>query len=102
MTIQTRGCDTVCIAQDSMSRATPEATGCHHRVTNHYALLRWPLALGLQVQANKDSEKYTYFAGLSNGHNGVPLRYCAQCPMEEIFGFPRSHWMLPLGKYLLR
>jgi hypothetical protein len=43
--------------------------------------------------------KYTYFAGHFNGHGNAPVHYHMHYPMEEVKGFTRSHWMLPLGKY---
>jgi hypothetical protein len=43
--------------------------------------------------------KYTYFAGCFDGHGNAPVRNCTHCMIEEIQGFTRSHWMLPLGKY---
>ena len=44
-------------------------------------------------------KEYTNFAGHSNGHGNVPVLYLAHCPMEEVQGFTRSHWMPPLSKY---
>ncbi len=38
MAMAVRRCNTKHIAQCSMSRATPEATGCHHRATTHSIL----------------------------------------------------------------
>jgi hypothetical protein len=43
--------------------------------------------------------KYTYKAGRFDGHGDVPVRNRAHCPMEEVQGFTRSHWMPPLGEY---
>jgi hypothetical protein len=42
-------------------------------------------ATGKQTTINN----YTYKAGRNRSH----------CLMEEVQGFTRSHWMLPLGKY---
>jgi hypothetical protein len=38
-----------------MSRATPEATGCRHRMTTHYVLPQWPPG----QQANKQQSTNT-------------------------------------------
>jgi hypothetical protein len=46
-------------------------------------------------------KKCISFAGHFDGHGNAPVQYHADCPMEEVHGFPRSHWMPPLGKYLL-
>jgi hypothetical protein len=35
-------------------------------------------------------------------HGGAPGQYRQQCPMQHIQGSLRSHWMPPLGNYLLR
>ncbi len=47
-------------------------------------------------------KKYTYFAGCFNGHSNALVRYHAHCLMEEIQGYTRSHWTLPLGKYYVQ
>ncbi len=52
-------------------------------------------ATGKQTTINK----YTYKAGHFDGHGDAPVRNCMHCPMEEVQGFTRSHWMPPLGKY---
>jgi hypothetical protein len=44
-------------------------------------------------------KKYTYFAGCFDGHDNVPVHYRAHRLMEEVQGFTKSHWMLPLGNY---
>jgi hypothetical protein len=41
-------------------------------------------------------KKYTYFAGSFDGHGDALVHYSAHCPMEEVHGFTRSHWMPPL------
>ncbi len=43
--------------------------------------------------------KYTYKACHFDGHGNAPEHNCTHCPMEEVQGFTRSHWMLPLGEY---
>jgi hypothetical protein len=41
----------------------------------------------------------TNFACHFDGRGTAPVQYRAHCPMEEVQGFGRSHWMPPLGKY---
>jgi hypothetical protein len=36
-----------------------------------------------------------------DGCDDAPVQCCVHCPMEGVQGFNRSHWTLPLGKYLL-
>jgi hypothetical protein len=55
-------------------------------------------ATGKQTTINK----YIYFAGHNNGHGNTPVRNRAQCPMEEVQGFTRSHWMPLSGEYYVR
>ncbi len=50
-----RRCDTKRIAQCSMSRATPEATGCRHRATTCSVLPQWQSG----QQANKQQSTST-------------------------------------------
>jgi hypothetical protein len=45
------------------------------------------------------TKKWTDFAGHFNGHGNAPVQYHMHCPMEEVQGFGRSHWMPPSGKY---
>jgi hypothetical protein len=52
-------------------------------------------ATGKQTTINK----YTYFAGCFDCHGNAPVRNRVHCPMEEVQGFTRSHWTLPLGEY---
>jgi hypothetical protein len=47
-------------------------------------------------------KKYTYFAGHFNDHGNASVWYRMNCPMEEVHGFPRSHWMLPSKKHMLQ
>jgi hypothetical protein len=50
--------------------------------------------------ANKTTtKKWTNFAGHFDGRGGAPVQYLVHCPMEEVRGFGRSHWMPPLGEY---
>jgi hypothetical protein len=53
-----------------------------------------------RATANKTTSKtYTYFAGRFDGRSGAPVQYCAHQLMDEVWGFGRSHWTLPSGKY---
>jgi hypothetical protein len=55
-------------------------------------------ATGKQTTINK----YAYKAGHFDGHGNAPVRNRVHCPMEEVQGFTRSHWMPPLGEYYVR
>jgi hypothetical protein len=55
MAMAARWCNTKCITQFSMSRATPEATGRRHRATTHSVLLQRPPG----QQANKQQSTNT-------------------------------------------
>jgi hypothetical protein len=55
-------------------------------------------ATGKQTTINK----YTYKAECFDGHEDALVCNCAHRPMEEVQGFTRGHWMLPLGKYYVR
>jgi hypothetical protein len=48
-----------------------------------------------------DKNKCISFAGRFNGPADAPWQCRMHCPMEEVQGFGRSHWKLPLGKYPL-
>jgi hypothetical protein len=37
-----------------------------------------------------------------DGHGGPPVQYKVHCPMQNVQGYSRSHWMPPLGDYPLR
>ncbi len=41
-------------------------------------------------------------ASCFNGHGGPLVQYEAHFHMEYVQGYPRSHWMPPLGNYSLR
>jgi hypothetical protein len=45
--------------------------------------------------------KCTLSAGPFDGHGGLPVQYEARCLMWYVQGYSGSHWMLPLGDYLL-
>jgi hypothetical protein len=44
----------------------------------------------------------TSSAGRFDGHGGAPEQYRQHRPMQHVQGYSRSHWMPPLGNYLLR
>jgi hypothetical protein len=53
-----------------------------------------------RASANKTTmKKCTNFAGHFDCRDDAPVQYHAHCPMEEVQGFGRSHWMPPFGKY---
>jgi hypothetical protein len=39
--------------------------------------------------------------GHFDGHGGPPVQYKVHRPMQHVQGYSGSHWMLPLGNYLL-
>jgi hypothetical protein len=45
--------------------------------------------------------KCTSSAGRFDGNGGAPERYRQHSPMRHVQGYSGSHWMLPLGDYLL-
>ncbi len=45
--------------------------------------------------------KCTFVVGHFNGHSSAPRQYRQHCPMRHVQGCLRSHWMPPLGDYLL-
>jgi hypothetical protein len=49
-----------------------------------------------------NAKQYTTIATHFDGRNDAPVQCCIHCPMEGVQGFTKSHWMAPLGKYLLR
>jgi hypothetical protein len=66
--------------------------------SGNYLLCITPAAArstGKQTTINK----YTYKAGCFDGHGNAPVCNRVHPPMEEVQGFVRSHWMLPLDKY---
>jgi hypothetical protein len=44
----------------------------------------------------------TLSAGRFDGHGGLPAQYRRNCPMRHVQDYSGSHWMPPLGNYLLR
>jgi hypothetical protein len=54
---------------------------------------------GCQGNSKQNNDKkWTNFAAHFDSRGGAPVQYRVHCPMEEIQGFDRSHWTLPLGK----
>jgi hypothetical protein len=45
--------------------------------------------------------KCTSSAGRFDGHGGAPEQYKQHRPMRHVQGYSGSHWMPPLGDYLL-
>jgi hypothetical protein len=48
------------------------------------------------------TNKCTSSAGRLDGHSGAPEQYRWHCLMWHVQGYSGSHWMPPLGNYLLR
>jgi hypothetical protein len=48
------------------------------------------------------TNKCTSVVGHFDGHGGAPEQYRRHCLMRHVQGYLGSHWMLPLGNYLLR
>jgi hypothetical protein len=46
-------------------------------------------------------KKCTKFVGHFDGRGSALVQYRLHCLMEEVQGFTKSHWLPPLGKYLL-
>jgi hypothetical protein len=46
--------------------------------------------------------KCTLSVGRFDGHGGAPEQYRQHHPMRHVQGYFGSHWMPPLGNYLLR
>ena len=57
---------------------------------------------GSGQQRIDDNKKCRRIAGDFDGHGDAAVRREAHCPMEQIQGFPRSHWMPPSGECLRR
>ena len=47
-----------------------------------------------------DRKTCTSFAGHFDDHAFQAVRCQANCPLKHVQGYLRSHWTLPLGKYL--
>ncbi len=96
MAMAVRRSNTDSIGQCSMSRAILEATGrCYWATTHSVSPQRPP---GQQQTKGWRKNEPTLLA-IFDGHGGAPVQYRAHCPIEEVHGFGRSHWMPPSGKY---
>jgi hypothetical protein len=84
--------------------------GAPEQYRRHRPMQHWMLPLGdyllrialaaARATANKTTiKKWANFAGHFDGRGGAPVQYRAHCPIEEVQGFGRRHWMLPSGKY---
>jgi hypothetical protein len=65
-------------------------------------LLRIPPVAARAIGKQTTINKYTYKAGRFDSHCDVPVHNRTHCPMEEVQGFTRNHWMPPLGKYYVQ
>jgi hypothetical protein len=77
-------------------------SGSHWMPASGNYLLRIAPAAARPTGQQTTINKYTYKAGLFDGHCNAPVRNRVHCPMEEVQSFTRSHWMPPLGKYYVR
>ena len=55
---------------------------------------------GYALQQINNGKQFTTFAGHFDGDDDKPVQWGAHCPMEQVHGYTRCHWTLPLGKYL--
>jgi hypothetical protein len=49
-----------------------------------------------------NAKQYTTIVSCFDGCDDAPVQCRIHCLMEGVQCFTRSHWTLPLGKYLLR
>jgi hypothetical protein len=77
-------------------------TGSHWTPPSGNYLLRIAPAAARATGKQTTMNKYTYFSGHLDGHGDAPVRNHAHPLMEEVQGFTRSNWMLPLGTYYVR
>ena len=84
MTMALRQCNTERIAQCSMTRASPEATGRRHQATTHSVSRQGD-------NQHNDNGTCTHFAGRFDGHRDAVVLYRTHRPMEEVRGFHKSH-----------
>ncbi len=72
---------------------------------SHWTLLSGAYLLHIAPAATRVTgkqttmKKYTFFAGRFDGHDAVLVCCHMHCSMEQVQGFTRSPWTLPLGKY---
>jgi hypothetical protein len=62
----------------------------------------WSLATVMGDNKTDDAKRYRKIAGNFDHHGDALVQSGVHFPMKHIKGFTRSHWMLPLGKYLRR
>jgi hypothetical protein len=46
------------------------------------------------------TNKCTFVLGRFDGHDNALVQFWVHCPMQHVQGYLRSHWTMPLGKYL--
>jgi hypothetical protein len=73
--------------------------GSHWTPPSGDYLLRIAPATARATDKQTTINKYTYFAGYFDSGGDAPVQYRAYCPMEEVQGVTRSHWMPPSGEY---
>ncbi len=81
---------------------TQDYTGSHWTLPLGNYLLRIAPAAARATANETTTKTCTYFAGHFDGHGDAPVHYRAHCPMEEVQGFTRSHWMPPSGEYYVQ
>jgi hypothetical protein len=64
--------------------------------------ITWSLATISVKEKVGGNEQHTSSASRFDGHGGAPVQYKVHRPMQHVQGYTGSHWMLPLGDYLLR
>jgi hypothetical protein len=64
--------------------------------------ITWSLSRVVQIIQIDDDQKCRQIAGGFNHHADVVVQYGAHCPMEHIYNFTRSYWMLPSSECLRR
>jgi hypothetical protein len=74
-------------------------SGSHWTLSSGDYSLRITLSATSAKGKQTTMNKYTYFAGHFDSRGGALVRYCMHCPMDEVHGFGRSHWMPPSGEY---
>jgi hypothetical protein len=69
----------------------------------HWSPLSGNYSLIIALAATRATANKTMMEkGHFDGCGGAPVQYRLHCLMEEIYCFPRSHWVPPSSKYLLR
>ncbi len=77
-------------------------SGSHWTPSSGNYLLRIAPAAARATGKQTTINKYTYKAGLFDGHGDAPVCNPAHCLMEDVQGFTRSHWMPPSGEYYVQ